>query len=59
MLVGLQAMVSPFEGVAEDVRLTVPVKPFWAVTVTVNWPVELPDSDSATKLYVNGPEPVT
>jgi hypothetical protein len=60
MLVGLQFTVSPVEGLIDVERLTVPVKPFWPVIVTVNVPVELADKGRATKLYVNGAdEPVT
>ena len=39
MLVGLQPMASPVEGETDVERLTVAVKPFWEVTVTVNVPV--------------------
>jgi len=50
MMVGLQFTVSPVEGLNDVERLTVPVKPFWLVTVTVNVPVELPERGRATKL---------
>jgi len=54
MLVGLQTTVRPVEGLIEVVRSTVPVKPFWFVTVTVNVPVELGPKGKAAKLYVKG-----
>ena len=54
MLDGLQFTVSPAEGLIAVERLTVPLKPFWLVIVTVNVPVEPPDRGRATKLYVNG-----
>jgi hypothetical protein len=50
MMVGLQFTVSPVGGLIDAEILTVPVKPFWLVIVTVNVPVELPDNGRATKL---------
>jgi hypothetical protein len=59
-LVGLQTTVRPVEGLIEVVRSTVPVKPLWLVTVTVNVPVELGPSGKAANLYVKGAdEPLT
>jgi hypothetical protein len=60
MLVGLQTTVRPVEGLIDVVRSTVPVKPFWLVTVTVNVPVELGPKGKAAKSYVKGAdEPLT
>jgi hypothetical protein len=60
MLVGLQTTVRPEEGWIEVVRFTVPVKPFWLVTVTLNVPVELGPNGKAAKLCVKGAdEPLT
>jgi hypothetical protein len=39
MLVGLSVQVRPVLGDTEEVRVTVPVNPFWAVTVIVDVPV--------------------
>jgi hypothetical protein len=39
MLVGLQTTLSPVVGLTEVDRDTVPVKPFWLVTVVVKLPV--------------------
>jgi hypothetical protein len=39
MLVGLQLTLSPVVGFTEVDRDTVPVKPFWLVTVVVKLPV--------------------
>jgi hypothetical protein len=39
MLVGDSVQVRPLLGVTEDARLTVPVKPLWAVTVIIEIPV--------------------
>jgi len=50
MVVGLQITVSPVDGLNDDARLTVPVKPFWLAIVTVKVPVELPERGRATKL---------
>jgi hypothetical protein len=50
MMVGLQFTVSPVDGLIDAEILTVPVKPFRLVIVTVNVPVELPDNGRATKL---------
>lgn len=50
MVVGLQLTVRPVDGLTEVERLTVPVKPFWPVMVTVKVPLALPDNGRATKL---------
>jgi hypothetical protein len=39
MLVGERLQVRPLLGETEAVRLTVPVKPLWAVTVIIEVPV--------------------
>ena len=39
MLVGDSVQVRPLLGATEDARLTVPVKPLWAVTVIIEVPV--------------------
>jgi hypothetical protein len=55
MVVTLQATVSPVGGDVAIVRVTVPVKPFWLVTVAVNVPVSVVDVKvSAAKLIVKG-----
>jgi hypothetical protein len=38
-VVGLRVQARPVLGEMDDVRVTVPVKPFWAVTVIVDVPV--------------------
>ncbi len=40
MLVGVSVQIRPLLGETDDVRLTVPVKPFCAATVIVEVPVE-------------------
>ncbi len=50
IVVGLQLTFNPVKGSIAVERLTVPVKLFWPVIVTVNVPLELPDNGSATKL---------
>ena len=50
MLAGLQFTVSPVDGLIDVARLTVLVKPFWLVIVTVKVPVEPPERGRATKL---------
>ncbi len=60
MVVGLQVTLRSVEGLTEVVRVTVPVKPFWLVTVIVDVPVELGPKGKAAKLYVKGAdEPLT
>jgi hypothetical protein len=55
MVERLQPTVSPADGDVAIVRVTVPVKPFWLVTVAVNVPVSVVDVKvSAAKLIVNG-----
>lgn len=58
IVVTLQLTASPVEGFVVVVRVTVPVKPFWLVTVAVNVPVRLPEAKvSAAKFRLKG-EPV-
>jgi hypothetical protein len=39
MLVGLRVQLAPLEGETDDVKATVPVKPFTGPTVIVEWTV--------------------
>ena len=55
MVVTVQLTASPVDGVVVVESVTVPVKPFWPVTVTVKLPVRLLDAKvRAAKLTVNG-----
>jgi len=55
MVVTVQLTASPVDGVVVVESVTVPVKPFWLVTVAVNVPVSVVDVKvSAAKLIVNG-----
>jgi len=55
MLVGLQLTERPVEGVTEVARFTVPVNPFFPVTMTVKAPVLLAGlKERAAELIVNG-----
>lgn len=58
-LVGVQLTVNPVEGDVVVERLTVPVKPFCPVTVTVNMPVEpLVVNERLIELMVKGEDPL-
>ena len=59
MFVGVQSTVNPVEGDVVVERLTVPVKPFCPVTVTVNVPVEPVEVNvRVTELMVKGEDPL-